>query len=237
MGATDNSPIFDDLMRFKPESLTPNAWAVLAGVSRTVWADMRRHGNPSRRTLEKLLTAAGSSLAEFEALRIREPVGAGQADALGLSDRRPAPWGGPQLPGLPLLATSAAGTWGEPAQGIEVMQLSTAQVRDRVARPAILAHDATAYAIAVIGNSMWPRFRPGRVVAVAPALPVAPGDDVVVKLAIPWTAGASSGRILVKELVSRSERGLQLRQFNPDISFDVAAADVASIEKVLGEIF
>ena len=31
---------------------------------------MRRHGNPSRRKLEKLLSAAGSPLAEFEALRI-----------------------------------------------------------------------------------------------------------------------------------------------------------------------
>ena len=39
------------------------------GVSRTVWADLKRHGNPSRRTMEKLLQAAGSSLAEFEALR------------------------------------------------------------------------------------------------------------------------------------------------------------------------
>ena len=51
-----------------PEGLSPNAWAVKAGVSRTVWADMRRHGNPSRRTLELLLAAADSSLAEFEAL-------------------------------------------------------------------------------------------------------------------------------------------------------------------------
>ena len=67
----DSDPgVYRDLMRLKPEGLSPNAWAVKAGVSRTVWSDMRRHGNPSRRTLEKLLAAAGSSLAEFEALRI-----------------------------------------------------------------------------------------------------------------------------------------------------------------------
>jgi hypothetical protein len=33
-------------------ALTLNAWAVNAGVSRTVWANIRRHGNPSRRTLK-----------------------------------------------------------------------------------------------------------------------------------------------------------------------------------------
>ena len=66
MVLTEEPPLYRDLMRLRPEDLTPNAWAVKAGVSRTVWSDMRRHGNPSRRTLEKLLAAAGSSLAEFE---------------------------------------------------------------------------------------------------------------------------------------------------------------------------
>ena len=70
MATGEDSQVYRDLMRFKPEGLSPNAWAVKAGVNRTVWADMRRHGNPSRKTLEKLLVAAGSSLAEFEALRI-----------------------------------------------------------------------------------------------------------------------------------------------------------------------
>ena len=75
MVLTDEPPLYRDLMRLKPDELTPNGWAVKAGVSRTVWSDMRRHGNPSRRTLEKLLDAAGSSLAEFEALRIgRAPL-------------------------------------------------------------------------------------------------------------------------------------------------------------------
>ena len=62
--AEPNSPIYDDLIGFKPEGLTPNAWAVLAGVSRTVWADMRRHGNPSQRVqcLEKRSSALAANL-------------------------------------------------------------------------------------------------------------------------------------------------------------------------------
>jgi hypothetical protein len=96
MSPADSSLIYDDLMRFKPEGMSPNAWAMKAGVSRTVWSDMRRHGNPSRRTLQKLLTAAGSSLAEFEALRIGgvplDEVAVGRA----VDDRHYA-WGAPQL--------------------------------------------------------------------------------------------------------------------------------------------
>src|SRR6476619_451655 len=108
MASGDRSQIYEDLMRFKPQELTPNAWAVRAGVSRTVWADMRRHGNPSRRTLEKLLTAASSSLAEFEALRIGSPTAAtGSGDRL--SDTKVWEWGHSRLPSLPLLATSLAG--------------------------------------------------------------------------------------------------------------------------------
>ena len=69
MAAADQGRLlFDELMRFRPDGLTANAWAVKAGVSRNFWNDLRRHGNPSRRILEKLLAAADSSLAEFEAL-------------------------------------------------------------------------------------------------------------------------------------------------------------------------
>ena len=85
--------LFEELMRFKPDGLTANGWAVNAGVSRTIWADLRRHGNPSRRTLDKLLAAAGSSLAEFEALRVGERAAARRvAGRRGVSDARVPGW-------------------------------------------------------------------------------------------------------------------------------------------------
>src|SRR6187455_3069515 len=99
MAPADESAIYRDLMRFKPDRLTPNAWAVRAGVSRTVWADMKRHGNPSRRTLEKLLAAAGSSLAEFEALRIGAATGAPPPPAAsGVGEARRRGWAQAPLP-------------------------------------------------------------------------------------------------------------------------------------------
>ena len=237
MAAGEDSPIYDDLMRFKPEGLTPNAWAVTAGVSRTVWADMRRHGNPSRRTLEKLLTAAGSSLAEFEALRVGRAPARGPVAAGGLSDLAAGSWGGPQLPPLPLLATAIAGEWGDPDRKIELTELRSEDLVDKVARPVSLANDPSAYAITIVGDSMWPRFRPGRRVAVSSLSPVAVGDDVLVKLK--QSHGRDTGGavpVLVKELVRRSGNGFELRQFNPDVTFDVAAEDIEAMEKVLGEL-
>lgn len=236
MTADRHSPIFDDLMRFKPEGLTPNAWAVLAGVSRTVWSDMRRHGNPSRRTLEKLLSAAGSSLAEFEALRVGEPTDKGFAAISAAVADRDSAWGGAQLPGLALVATATAGEWGEAGRRIEVTEIR-GELLDRVPRPVSLADDATAYAVTIVGDSMWPRFRRGRRVAVSATAPVSIGDDVLVKLK-PVQSGSRAGATLalIKELVRKNGAGVELRQFNPDVTFDVPATEVAAIEKVLGEL-
>ena len=222
--------IYLDLMRFRPEVMTPNAWATKAGVSRTVWADMRRHGNPSRRTLEKLLMAAGSSLAEFEALRIAAPALAEANRGPGLRDVRPG-WGAPQLPPLPLLATAMGGEW---AAGIETMGLGAEEIVERVPRPPSLANDPNAYAITIVGDSMWPRFRPGRRVAVSPKAPVTIGDDVLVKLK-GGTAGSRS-HVMLKELVRKSGSLVELRQFNPEIALHVPAEEIAVIEKVLGEL-
>lgn len=233
MTAGGDSAVYDDLMRFKPDGLTPNAWAMKAGVSRTVWADMRRHGNPSRRTLDKLLTAANSSLAEFEALRIGGAA-RDSADALRLADRGASPWGAAQLPPLPLIATAIAGEWGDPAARIEQTELRPGELVDRIPRPVSLAMDASAYAVTIVGDSMWPRFRPGRRVAVSPKSPVAVGDDVVVKLK--GEAGQAAVLVLIKELVRSGSSGVELRQFNPDLTFRVSAGEIAGIEKVIGEL-
>src|SRR5512138_1253383 len=98
--------LFEELMRFKPDGLTANGWAVKAGVARTIWSDLRRHGNPSRRTLEKLLGAAGMSLAEFEALRVGHSPPELVADGLAEPGRA---WRGAALAQIPLFETHLAG--------------------------------------------------------------------------------------------------------------------------------
>jgi hypothetical protein len=238
MAATEEAHIYRDLMRFKPEQLTPNAWAVRAGVSRAVWADMRRHGNPSRRTLEKLLTAIGSSLAEFEALRLgHEPA---TWDSAGrLDDPRAQQWTPAQLGSLPLIRTTLAGEWDEPGSGIDLMQIWPSDWVERLSRPASLAGDAQAYAITIVGEAMWPRFKPGRRIAIAPRSSVAIGDDVLICLkplaGIREIAGAEPA--LMANLVGRTNEQLKLMQFNPKATFQIESLAVESIQKIAGELF
>jgi SOS-response transcriptional repressor LexA len=225
-------------MRLKPDDLTPNAWALRAGVSRTVWSDMRRHGNPSRRTLEKLLVAAGSSLAEFEALRIG-PESRTNAEALrpGVGDAHPGGWRGAPLVPVPLFATTMAGEWGDPSQQIEQTELDRGNVLERLARPVSLANDPEAYGLIIVGDSMWPRFRPGRRVAVSPKSPVCVGDDVALYLTSEAAEAHVKSLVLIKELVRRTGSHIELRQFNPSVTFRVPAASVGAIHKIAGELF
>ena len=225
--------LYADLMRLRPDGLTANAWAVKAGVSRAIWADIRRHGNPSRKTLEKLLTAAESNLAEFEALRIG-PAPADQLQPLSPQLGEAArPWRQAPLAPLPVVASQPAGEWDGTGSGLEAIRISSGQVIDRLARPPSLAADPDAYAVTIVGDSMWPRFRPGRRVAVSPAAPVGIGDDVLVVLT---GDGDKSRKALLKELVRRSAASVELRQFNPDKTFVVEAGGIESIYKVAGEV-
>ena len=234
MAGADESQIYRELMRFKPDGLSANAWAVKAGVSRTVWADMRRHGNPSRRTLERLLTAAGSSLAEFEALRVgAEPNHFGKS-AGSVGEGLPRGWNPAQPQPLPLLATALAGEWGNPGSRIELLEIESGRSIERLPRPPTLMADGEAYALTVVGDSMWPRFRPGRRIAVSPRSPIAIGDDVLVIL----RASSSAGKrlVLLKELVRRTSTDIELRQFNPDATLSVSTAAVETIHRVCGEL-
>jgi hypothetical protein len=225
--------LFDDLMRLKPEELTANGWAVKAGVSRTIWADIRRHGNPSRRTLEKLLAAAGSNLAEFEALRIGTSSSENHGQTAALVGETARTWRHAPLPPLPVVETRQGGDWVAGGDRLESITLVRDRAIDRQARPASLADDSQAYGLTIIGDSMWPRFRPGKRVAASPAAPVRIGDDVLVLLAADAKAGQQA---LLKELVRRTGSLLELRQFNPDLTFTVPADAVQAVHKIVGEL-
>jgi hypothetical protein len=227
------SEIYRDLMRFKPEGVSPNAWAVSAGVSRTVWTDMRRHGNPSRRTLEKLLGAAGSSLAEFEALRVGpqslQSAAAGHRAHVG--DARWS-WTPAQLPPLPLIGSKLGGEW----KNVEVTELRPGELLDRLPRPLSLAGDPDAYALTIVGASMWPRFRPGSRIAVSPRAPVAIGDEVLARLRPESHAENSIERVLIMHLVRRGADAFELRQFSPDRTIQVHASEIDAVLKIAGEL-
>lgn len=145
-----------------------------------------------------------------------------------------------ELPAIPVLGSAIAMHSFDPERDIELTELSVHEVLGRIARPASLAGDGEAYAVTVVGDSMWPRFRPGRRVVVSPKAPVSIGDDVIVQLR--GTEGEGDHRdrvtlVLIKELVKRNSSFVELRQFNPDTTFKVETERVAHIHKVVGEVF
>ena len=235
--ASDGSEVsvHDDLMRFKPDGMSPNGWAVLAGVSRTVWADMKRHDNPSRRTLEKLLAVAGSSLAEFEALRIgdtaAEPNERGLVGAVGVL--RASNWRGAPLPSIPVF-WSALSTARCREGAIDCLIIDRSQRISSVARPSSLATDQAAFAVTMLDNRMWPRFRPGRHIIVAAMVPAAIGDDVLVTLR---PAHDRRALAIAGELVRRSADAVELLQFNPGKTIRLDGEDVDAIAKIVGESY
>ena len=230
-----DSHIYRDLMRFKPDGWTANAWAVAAGVSRTVWTDMRRHGNPSRRTLEKLLAAAGSSIAEFEALRFEAKSKIpDRPDNFTLSDARPGAWQPSHLPALPLIASAAGGVWRHADPPIYLIEMRFSEVVDNLSRPPLLRNDGRAFALTVVTQGMWPRFRPGRRLAVSPQAQIAVGDDILVTLSVDQSTGRATA--LIGELVGQGPRHIELRQFSPDTVFQVPSGQFSAVHKIVGEL-
>jgi len=136
------------------------------------------------------------------------------------------------LPPIPLLATAPGGEWRNDRR-IEWMELDQERLAGRVERPSSLAGDSQAYAVTVMGESMWPRFRPGRTLLVSPAAPIAIGDDVLLRL----TSLSELGRamVMIRELVRQAGDCVELRQFNPDMTFKVDASEMAAIHRIVGE--
>jgi phage repressor protein C with HTH and peptisase S24 domain len=191
------------------------------------------------------------SFATREKLRARFPDFPGwdarnfkvRSEVAGFGDRPfDEKFGSGELPAIPVVGAAMGVTSFDPERDIELTELDMADVLDRVRRPSSLAHEKEAYAVTIVGDSMWPRFRPGRRLIVSPRAPVAIGDDVVVQLrsSTVQTAATSPDRVttvLIKELVRRTASYIELRQFNPDVTFKVERDRVAQIHKVVGEVF
>lgn len=232
-----NPRIYDALLAVKPADITFNAWAVKAGVSRSIFTEIRRHGNPTADTLERLLNAIGVSHAQFNAgmARVRSEVaGAGLVGTHEISREF---HGETPLPPLPLVGSALGGEFEDLDQHVEMTELHLNEVLEYLARPRSLASDKDAYALTIVGDSMWPRFRPGRRIVVSPRSALGIGDDVVVQLRGMDGEEERIKLVLIKELVRRTSSHVELRQFNPDVTFRIDARRVASMHKVVGELF
>lgn len=71
----------------------------------------------------------------------------------------------------------------------------------------LMCPDPNAYGLIVKGDSMHPRYREGEAICVAPNLPAAPGDCVVVRLV--------SGETMLKELAAKNGKRYAFDSINP----------------------
>ncbi len=95
---------------------------------------------------------------------------------------------------------------------------------DEVSLPDI--DDEHAYALEISGDSMLPLYRKGDIIVVSPSAKPRRGDRVVVK--------TSSGEVLAKELVRKTEKLIELRSFNPEHDDrTIPMTDVTWIARIL----
>lgn len=228
---------YETLIALKPERLSEAEWTRRAGVSSSFFQDLKKKGTtPRADNLEKVLAAIGVTPAQFYAMdtNVLTEVRA----ASGTADVTRGFRGEDPLPLLPVRGTAMGGEYGEgDEQGIELTELHLTEVLDWVARPAALARDPSAYALTIIGDSMSPRFEPGETVAVLTLGTPSIGDDVIVQLRGNGNDGDHDDRVekvLIKRLVRRTATHVELRQFNPELTFRVDNRRIAAMHKVKG---
>ena len=242
--------MYDALMAVKPEGLSLNQWAKRAGINRSIFNGIRAHGNPTSGTLQKLLDAIGVDLTELysriptdDNVLVRTEVKGAGMTAHDVTRA----WHGsqPQKP-LPLLGSAFGGEWSD---GVEMTELHLADVLDYLSRPPSVEGDKDAYAVEIVGDSMAPRFEPGERAIVSSRAPVRVGDDVIVQLknsrpirkpgeeTVPDLDFAERvTMVLIKRLVRRTPKIVELRQFNPEQTFEVPADRIAAIHRVMGRL-
>jgi phage repressor protein C with HTH and peptisase S24 domain len=115
--------------------------------------------------------------------------------------------------------------------GPDGWSLWNGDVIDLIERPAGLVGVPNAYAVYVVGASMEPRYHPGEVVHIHPGRPVDVGAYVLVQRR--GKAGEAPLAV-IKRLARRSASKITLEQFNPPKAFDIKAADIVSIHRVVG---
>jgi hypothetical protein len=115
---------------------------------------------------------------------------------------------------------------------VDMTELRLSEILDYLSRPASLADDPDAYAVEIVGESMAPRFEPGERVFVSPKANVRPGDDVIVQLVDPRAAEDMADAVtdvLIKRFVRRTANVVELKQYNPEKTFEVPLDRIARI--------
>lgn len=231
----DPISLYDRLMAVKPAGLSNTTWMAKAGVSRMALTDIKRRGNASHDTVEKLLAAIGATFAEFDAGERK-------------TDRDPAPqaerapflaFRGPDRPrDVPIVGTALCADLKFEDDGslvdIEAMEMHFDDVIDHARRPLTLENRRDIYALYFRGVSMAPRYEPGELGYVDPRRPPVSGDYVVAQLRGPdGEDGERIVTVIAKRLVRQTAGYYEFEQFNPALLFKVERGRVAHLHRII----
>jgi transcriptional regulator with XRE-family HTH domain len=214
---------------------------------------LRLHRQRAGLTLERLARAVGTTPAQISKLekgerrltvdwmaRLAPALGIAMGDLLAPAPIVPGRNEAAPIPGAPLpggeAVFAAAPLAGDPRDfmpvrsagrggGEQEMFLEDGPI-DYVRRPPSLALVRDAYAIYVVGDSMFPRFRQGQVLHVNPFMPPRPGSGIVLT--------KTTGAVLIKEFVGRNGLCLQARQYNPAAELSYPNAEIDAVHTIVG---
>lgn len=99
-----------------------------------------------------------------------------------------------------------------------------------VDRPSYLEHVPDAYGVYIVGDSMYPAYRPSDIAYVHPRLPPAKDTDVVLF----HTPPTKDAECIIKQLNGWDDRSWYLEQFRPASEFKVDRIDWPICHRVLG---
>lgn len=117
---------------------------------------------------------------------------------------------------------------------VETHLIEMTDVIDWVRRPPILEGRKDVYALYISGHSMEPRFEPGDPVIVDPKRAPKPGDDVIVQITDVVGDEIEVKAAVIKRLVRRTAAYIELRQYNPALTFTVPVEQILFVHRVLG---
>lgn len=120
-------------------------------------------------------------------------------------------------------------------EAVELTTLNRAEIMEYRERPPILNGKQDVYGLFVQGSSMDPAFDDGDLLVVQKTGAISVGDFVVVYIRPKGDHddGETAENVLVKRLVKRTAQYIELRQYQPDITFRIPREDVLRIDKAL----
>jgi hypothetical protein len=240
MPPSEPSLLYDRLMAVRPKDLSPNAWAVKAGVNRTIFANIRERGNANHTTIEKLLDAIGLTWAQFDAgVTPAELAREARSHPEKVQDA-PRPFRPLERPrDIPVLGTASCADLrfdneaGELID-VEALEIDLNEVIDWLARPLALEKRADVYGIYFTGVSMMPRFEPGEPGYVDPKRMPKVGEYAIVQLA--GNGNTDQHRVIAaiaKRIARISASYVELEQFNPPARFRVERDRIVAIHRII----